>query len=56
MKLSLKLLVQVLLLILLTPSFLLGFLIGIVVHPVQAGFLNFKPFAEYILNLRKERE
>ena len=56
MKTLLKLLVQTVFLILLTPSFLLGFLVGIVFHPVQAGFQAFKPFIEYIISLRKERK
>lgn len=56
MKTLLKLLVQTSFLILLTPFFLLEFLVGIVFHPVQAGFQTFKPFAEYIISLRKERE
>ena len=56
MKTPFKFLVQTIFLILLTPFFLLGFLVGIVFHPVQAGFQTFKPFAEYINNLRKERE
>jgi len=56
MKLVLKVLVQTIFLILLTPSFLLGFLVGIVFHPVQAGIQAFKPFAEYIISLRKERK
>jgi len=56
MKLSLKFLVQTIFLILLSPFFLLGFLVGIVFHPVQAGFQAFKPFIEYILSSRKERK
>jgi hypothetical protein len=56
MKPFLKVSVQTIFLILLTPSFLLGFLVGIVFHPVQAGFQAFKPFAEYILSSRKERK
>ena len=56
MKTPFKFLVQTIFLILLTPFFLLGFLVGIVFHPVQAGFQTFKPFAEYIISLRKERK
>lgn len=56
MKTLLKFLVQTIFLILLTPFFLLGFLVGIVFHPIQAGIQVFKPFAEYIISLRKERK
>jgi hypothetical protein len=56
MKTPLKFLVQTIFLIMLTPSFLLGFLVGIVFHPVQAEFQAFRPFAEYITNFRKVRK
>jgi hypothetical protein len=56
MKTPFKFLVQTIFLIMLTPFFLLGFLVGIVFHPVQAGIQAFKPIAEYITNLRKERK
>jgi ATP/ADP translocase len=56
MKTPLKFLVQTIFLIMLTPFFLLGFLVGIVFHPVQTGFQAFKPFIEYIFSSRKEGE